>query len=198
MLPFGIFGEYWTAANLLFRMTTYITLLRGINVGGNKIIKMELLRDMLQEMGFINIKTYIQSGNIILQSMENNPEKIAREIKSNIYQKFGFEVPVLCIASAKYEKIILENPLLKQQHLDEAYFHLTFLSEKPQKEILESLKACLGEDEVMKYAHETLYLYCPKGYSNATLTNTFIEKKTKTTATTRNWKTCTILLEMMK
>ena len=172
-------------------MNNYITILRGINVGGNRIIKMDALKQLFVELGCTNVQTYIQSGNIIYQSKKAiNESMIAKAIQIN----FGFNVSVINLTSKELELIIANNPFAKNKKNDPNHFHVTFLSAQPVLEKIELLKK---QEEAFHYINKAIYLYCPDGYSKSKLSNNFIENKLGVTATTRNWKTCNQLVEML-
>lgn len=178
-------------------MTTYISILRGINVSGHRIIKMDDLKKMCaDDLHFSNIKTYIQSGNIVFQSPLNKTDTISEKIKTEIQKKFGFDVPVLTLTSDELEKIIDRNPFLKDKSKDPSFFHITFLSEKPTAENVELIGQTEFQPDEYNIIDKAVYLYCPNGYSNSKLTNSFLESKLKVTATTRNWKTTNELLKI--
>lgn len=170
-------------------MPTYISILRGINVSGHRMIKMDELKKMCAQLSFKNIHTYIQSGNLVFQSEMIDTGKISQSIAHNIQAKFGFDVPVITLTVARLEEILNENPFSNDLSKDPAFFHVTFLKDQPEKQNIELLnKVNLMNDSY--YIHgNAIYLYCPHGYSNSKLTNSFIESKLKVTATTRNWKT---------
>lgn len=171
-------------------MNNYITILRGINVGGKRIIKIDALKQLFIEIGCNNVQTYIQSGNVIYQSKKIVKESI---IVKAIQSSFRFEVPVINLTSTELESIIARNPFLKDKKKDPCYFHITFLSAQTLPEKIELLKS---PKEEFYCIDKAVYLYCPNGYSKSKLTNTFIENKLGVTATTRNWKTCIKLIEM--
>jgi uncharacterized protein (DUF1697 family) len=177
-------------------MTTYICILRGINVGGNRMIKMDALRQLMSELGCSNVKTYIQSGNVVFQSEATEESILTQKISEAVTAKFGFEVPVLIINATEWAEILAKNPFLQDKSKDEAFFHITFLAAVPTEENKEKIKAGKSQDDDFYILDKAVYLYCPIGYSNSKLTNSFLENKLKTTATTRNWKTCKELLSM--
>src|SRR5215469_9663989 len=109
-------------------MTTYIAMLRGINVSGHKIIRMERLRAVFEELGFAHVKTYVQSGNVIFETNEP-PSGLAAKIERKIQAEFGFEVPVLTKSAKELKDIVKHNPLLKDSAIDPAKLHVTFLSD---------------------------------------------------------------------
>src|SRR5690349_19631018 len=121
-------------------MTTYIAILRGINVGGNRMIKMDALKQLFAELGFKNIQTYIQSGNIVFQGKETDSRKLETKISAAITGKFTFDVPVIVIEYDDFRQIISDNPFLSDKKKDTAYLHVTFLSGEPERENCEKIK----------------------------------------------------------
>lgn len=178
-------------------MKTYISILRGINVGGQRIIKMDALKQLYTDLGFAKVQTYIQSGNVIFQNAEAKPEELARLIAEKITEKFGFDVPVMVIVREEFEKIVLNNPFLKDTtKKDVAHWHITFLSALPTPENLSKILPVSYLPDEFQVLGKAIYIYCPNSYSNSKLTNSFFETKLKVTATTRNWKTSKELLEI--
>src|SRR5690349_2137395 len=96
-------------------MGTYIAMLRGINVSGHKIIKMEQLRESLEALALQNVRTYVQSGNVVFQTPEKSSENLAKKIASRILSDFGFSVPVLVKAAREIQRTIQKNPFLKNK-----------------------------------------------------------------------------------
>lgn len=177
-------------------MTTYISILRGINVGGSKKIKMDLLRQMFVNMGFLQVQSYIQSGNLIFQTNDVDKRLLEENIASGILTNFGYEVPVIVLKAEEMKNIIQKNPFVGDETKDVSFLHVTFLSSVPEKTSFENLKtANYGVDE-FELIEKAIYLYCPAGYGNTKLTNTFFENKLKLIATTRNWKTVNELSSM--
>ena len=170
-------------------MTTYISILRGINVGGHRMIKMDALKQMFAGIGFQNIQTYIQSGNIVFQDKKADPQKLEKKISKAITEKFGFDVPVIVKEFSELKQIISDNPFLKDKTKDLAHFHVTFLSNHPGHESYNKIEAIPYQPDEFHLVEKAIYLYCPNSYSNSKLTNGFFETKLKVTATTRNWKT---------
>lgn len=176
-------------------MTTYIAILRGINVSGTKPIKMEALRLTFQKLGFVNVATYIQSGNVVFNSVENNTMQLVDKIAAAIQTDFGFDVPVIVLSAAELQSIFKNNPL-NDGTRDTAFLHVTFLAESPAAFNFSDIeKKKQGNEEIMISGKE-FYLYCPHGYGKTKLTNTLLESKLKVAATTRNWKTTCELLRM--
>lgn len=177
-------------------MTTYISILRGVNVGGSKKIKMDLLRQMFVDMGFSLVQSYIQSGNLIFQSNDVDKKLLEEKIANGILTNFGYKVPVIVLKAEEMKNIIQKNPFIGEETKDVSFLHVTFLSSIPEKTSLDNLKtANYGVDE-FELIEKAIYLYCPAGYGNTKLTNSFFENKLKLTATTRNWKTVNELASM--
>jgi uncharacterized protein (DUF1697 family) len=176
-------------------MSTYVAILRGINVSGHKIIKMERLRAAFEEMEFASVKTYVQSGNVIFETGEP-PAGLAAKIEKRILDEFGFDVPVLTKSSKEMMEIVKRNPFLKDASIDRGKLHVTFLSDDPPRNALDLLEPLAVGAEQARIVGRAVYLYCPNGYGNTKLTNTAIEKKLSCRATTRNWATTNKLLEM--
>jgi uncharacterized protein (DUF1697 family) len=179
-------------------MSNYIAMLRGINVSGHCIIKMERLRASFAALGFSNVKTYIQSGNVVFEAAKDSTVSVSEKIQQMILRDFGFSVPVFLRTSKEMEEIIECNPLLKTPSIDQAKLHVTFLSDEPPKTAPASLQAMAAKSEQFRVVGREIYLYCPNGYGITKLSNTAIEKKLSVGATTRNWKTVNTLLAMTR
>ncbi len=177
-------------------MNTYIALLRGINVSGQKKIKMAELREHLAELPLHNIQTYIQSGNILFDREETEVGIIEEEIRAKIEEKYGFDVPTMVKTKEDLEHVIAQHPFIHQRHEDPKLVHVTFLAGSPEAEHLANLTSVDYPSEEYQVDRTFFYLFAPNGYGRAKLNNNFIERKLKVRATTRNWKTVTKLLEM--
>jgi len=180
------------------KTNTYIAILRGINVSGHKLINMKLLKEMFENHGFKNVRTYIQSGNIVFESASGEPEQLAGSIAQAINTRFGFDVPVLVLTAEELLKMSDSNNFIKNRNEDISKLHVTFLSAKPEALNLESLKTVNYPPDEFYIDGKSIYLFCPGGYGNTKLTNTFFEKKLKVTATTRNWNTVMELMRMSR
>lgn len=178
-------------------MTTYISILRGINVSGHNIIKMDQLKQLMMNLGFENVQTYIQSGNIIYQTKQKDTTKLSESIIKTIQKDFGYDVPVITLSINILEKIIQNNPFTKNA-TDTSLLHVTFLNAIPDTEKIKLLKSVDTKNDTFEIIEQAMYLLCQNGYGNTKLSNTFIENKLKVGATTRNWKTTNELLNMAK
>ncbi|MEI8272742.1 MAG: DUF1697 domain-containing protein [Paludibacter sp.] len=177
-------------------MKTWISIVRGINVGGRNAIKMIDLRDLFIQLGFSDVRSYIQSGNIIFDSNLIDSKSIEKSISEGILKRFGFAVQIVLLDEETLREILKNNPFSHDSFRDKACMHITFLSENPDKSLIDKIiDGNYGSDEFY-CKNKVIYLYCPKGYGNTKLSNSFFENKLKLTATTRNLKTATEILLM--
>jgi uncharacterized protein (DUF1697 family) len=174
-------------------MATYIALLRAVNVVGQNLLKMEQLREWCAELGWENVRTYVQSGNVVFQTRAGIP-KWQAELEKKLAAEMKRPVAVIGRTPAEFERIIDANPFLNERGIDTKRLHVTFLASAPAPiEALGSLKA--GGDRFAVRGRE-VYLHCPNGYGETKLSNTAFEKVLAVKATTRNWNTVNTLLEM--
>lgn len=174
-------------------MSIYVSLLRGINVSGQKQIKMAELKGLYESLGLAQVETYVQSGNVIFESAEPDPAQLASLIEGGIQQALGYEVTVFIRTPADLKRLVESNPFLKDQHADTTPLHVTFLHTPPADPTLDRPDS--GRDE-FRIAGREVYVFCPDGYGKTKLSNAFFERKLKTSATTRNWKTVTTLNDL--
>lgn len=171
---------------------TFIAILRGVNVSGQKMVNMAELRKQLSNKGLEDVQTYIQSGNIVFTSqIEDN--QLVDIVQNCLLNHFGFEVPTLVVPSEKLDFIIDENPL---RNIDISKLHVTFLKQLPNRQLVEALPPSPNSNEEYRIIEDVIYVYCPDGYGRTKINNMFFERKLKVTATTRNWKTCLKLRDM--
>jgi len=180
-------------------MQTFISILRGINVSGQKKILMAELKALYESLQFTDVNTYIQSGNVIFKSNEKLSDiEFAIKIEKALYKKYGFEVPVIIRSKDEIRKVISANPFLKEKNMDEKRLYVTFLSEMPAKENTEITKSLDFSPDIFFIIGKEVYLCVSSGYGETKLSNNFFEKKLKVNATTRNWNTVQKLLQLAK
>ena len=143
-------------------------MLRGINVSGHKVIKMERLREAFESLGFRNVKTYLQSGNVVFEAGKNSPDTFSERIGKMIWRDFGFAVPVLLRTSKEMERIIHQNPFFKKAGIDDSKLHVTFLSGAAPN-TAKNLGALVVKPEQFHINAREIYLYCPNGYGRGQL-----------------------------
>lgn len=177
-------------------MTTHLALLRGINVSGHNMIKMEALKTALENIGFLNVITYIQSGNVFVTTEEDNPAKVGFLIKQEIFKAFGHEVPVVVIAKSDLEACLTNNPYLKEKDLDTKKLYVAFVSMALRNEAINNLKMSQVKPDQAHIDTNRIFIKYAVGAGKTRLDQKYIEKKLNVTATIRNWNTVTQLLEM--
>ena len=175
---------------------TYVALLRGINLSGHRIVKMDQLRKAFEELGFEDVKTYIQSGNVIFKGPLQAPVSLAKRIEEKVLRQFGFPVPVVVKTADEIAEVIKNNPLVKEKGIDISRLHVTFLSCVPEKSALKMLDAIPAGGDQFRCSGQAIYLHCPNGYHETKLSNNVLEKMLKVGTTTRNWKTVNQLYQM--
>jgi uncharacterized protein (DUF1697 family) len=177
-------------------MHCYAALLRAANVSGRNAIAMDDLRDLFAATGCSDVATYIQSGNVVFRSKTSEEPRLVRTIEARLAADLGVDVKVLVRSKAQLAKIHRTHPF-RATGADAAGLHVTFLSDAPTAAQIRSLASgSPGTDRCVVIGRE-VYLHCPDGYGRTKLNNAYFEKRLGATATTRNWKTVTKLLEMM-
>ena len=178
-------------------MQTFISILRGINVSGQKKILMVDLKKLYESLKFSEVKTYIQSGNVVFKSDSKISDiQLARKIEKAISAKYKFEVPVIIRTKEELEKILSQNPFTKEKSIDPKKLHVTFLSETPDREKVVQIKEVDFSPDQFIIKGKEIYLHIPNSYGETKLSNKFFENKLKVSATTRNWNTVNKLFEM--
>jgi len=176
-------------------MIKFIALLRGINVSGQKLIKMSALRTLFEEVGFQDVETYIQSGNVIFSSKEKSIGKLEDKIASGIKRKFDFDVQVVVMTPEEIENVLRSNPFIKRKK-DTDKLYVIFLAKAPSADTIKKLSDINYSPEEYIIEGRYIYLFVPNGYGKAKLNNNFFENKLKVFGTTRNLKTIKALFEL--
>lgn len=174
-------------------MTTYLALLRGINVSGQKKIPMDELREVLSNAGLKDVRTYIQTGNVIFNS--DQKEGLEQSIQKAIEDFYGWEVPVLIRTREEILEVLDACPFPKDK-MEQSYF--TLLNEIPSEENLKKIEEVSVEGEEFHFGKRCIYFYSSHGYGRAKLNNNWFENKLKVSATSRNYNTLTKILSLMQ
>ena len=177
-------------------MNLFVILLRGINVSGHNIIKMIDLKQSLSSLGYQNIQTYIQSGNVIFESKNKDISKFEKEIEEQLQKDFGHTVFVMVFSKEYFLDIFHNNPLIKNNDLDTKKLNVTFLNTFPDKKLLEDLTQTFPEKIILN--DRVLYIYYPNGVGRSKLNSSFIERKLMVVSTSRNWNTVTKLSQRLE
>lgn len=177
-------------------MIQYIALLRGINVGGHRLIKMKDLSEYFTAMGFADVKTYIQSGNVFLKSPENDPKALRLKIEKELEKVLGYAVPVVLRTKSEMQKIVEKHPFPPAAFHQEIKLYVSFLSDIPEKSKKEALMALNNDKESLIVQEEELYCFVAKDLAKPLFSNNYIEKKLGVLATTRNWGVTNQILDL--
>ena len=177
-------------------MPVYVALLRGVNLGPYKRMKMEKLRESFNGMGLEQVQTYIQSGNVVFQASKGSPAALCRKIEARILSDFGFPAPVIIRTREELSRAIENNPFLTKHGTDPAKLHLTFLAEAPEPAALAELKGLTKSPDESVCLGREIFLHLPNGMAKSSLMNNPLERRLLKLSTTRNWKTVSQLDEM--
>jgi len=173
----------------------YAAFLRGINVGGHNKIKMETLRETVAALGHTNVKTYINSGNVIFDTVETGDKKLAAEIERAIETEFSLKIKVMARTIDEIEDIIKNNPFAGQFENDKD-LHVLFLNEELPKEKREFLLSNNNENEQFAVRNREIFCLLRVSVLDSLLGRDYIGKKLKVTATARNWRTVNKIMEL--
>ena len=176
-------------------MITYICFLRGVNVGGNKMLKMAELKVLFDKLKLRDAKTYLQSGNVVFRSDETDRVVLARRIEDGIRKKSGMEVKIILRTTDELRKVIAKNPLPPEERNPSGLL-VAFLGgpiTNTAKSLLMSLKIA---SEELHFAKQELYIYFVEGIARSKLATALTEKKLGVNVTARNWNTVNALLKM--
>jgi uncharacterized protein (DUF1697 family) len=178
------------------RLKTWIALLRGINVVGRRKLLMKDLAAIIERAGFESVRTYIQSGNVVFESARGSARSLASEIGGLILKKSGFRPHVIVLSVAELERAVRGNPF-PQADADHKSLHLFFLSGRPPRPELGSLKRLKAGREAFELSGAVFYLYTPHGFPQCALHDK-VERFLGVDATARNWRTVNQLLAMSR
>lgn len=177
-------------------MTTHLALLRGINVSGHNMIKMDALKTTLENIGFQNVQTYIQSGNVFVETEEESPAKVGFLIKQEIFKVFGHEVPVVVIGKDDLEACFRNNSFLKEKDMDIKKLYVAFVSIALRSDNINDLKMSQVKPDEATIDANRIYIKYAVGAGKTRFDQKYIEKKLNVIATIRNWNTVTQLLKI--
>jgi uncharacterized protein (DUF1697 family) len=175
-------------------MPVYISLLRGINVGGHKKIKMADLRALYESLDFTGTKTILQSGNAIFESQQSDRVQLSKQIEAAIEEHFDFHTHIIIRTTAEMKDVIERNPFSAEQETDPKKLLVMFLSAVPDAAAIDNLRQAHSGSEKIQSSGQELYLYYPDGAGRSKLTTTLIEKKLAIVGTARNWNTVSKLV----
>ena len=179
-------------------MTRLVSLFRGINVGGNQIVRMDALKELHESLGLEEVQTYIQSGNVVFTSENPDMPQVLRDIEDGFAQKFGFRVKVMVRTAGELNVIIENNPFRNQPMRESNRLIAMFLASDPIDTALEDIQETYTGPEEINIIGQEVFIYYPEGMGRSKLTTAFLEKKLKTLGTARNWNTVLRLQKMLE
>lgn len=179
-------------------MPVYIALLRGVNLGPNKRMKMEKLRESFNGMGLEQVQTYIQSGNVVFKAGRVSQAALCRKLEARIIADFGFSSSVITRTQEELGQAIERNPFVKKRGVDSTRLHVTFLADEPERSVLEELKGLTKHPDESICLGREIFLHLPNGMAKSSLTNNPLERRLLKIATTRNWNTVSQLYEICR
>jgi uncharacterized protein (DUF1697 family) len=177
-------------------VTVYVGLLRGVNVGGHHKIPMTALRDLAEGCGFDEVRTYIQSGNLVFRAPKRSRDDVAATLRTAIEERFGFAPAVVVRTEPELAAVVADNPFAGRIS-DHRQLHVQFLAADDPRPNLEPLDRGSYAPEEVAVRGDEIYLYLPNGMGRSKLAVDVV-RRAKGVGTARNWRTVTILLEMAR
>jgi uncharacterized protein (DUF1697 family) len=177
-------------------MTHYIAFLRGINVGGNALIKMADLAKVFSSLKFKNVRTYIASGNVLFEAAVSDGGTLELKIEKALLKSFGQEVSVMVRTVPEVERIVQRDPFAEKTGDAHWKLYVVFLKEEPVSALKKSLLVLSGELETYALLGREVYSTIHKNHPKPTFSGNFIEKQLKVRATARNWNTVRKILQV--
>ena len=175
-------------------MARLVVLLRGVNLVRRNRIAMPALREALEGVGYEDVSTYVQSGNVVL-STRKSAKRVQSEIRQLLADRFDLDVAVLVRSRAELAKVVERNPLGRVA-TNPKHYQVTFLESAPKAEVLRKLEAAAAGKERVVHSGRELYAWHPGGQARSKLAALMAGKGLGVTGTARNWTTVTKLLEI--
>jgi len=177
-------------------MPIYIALLRGINIGPHKRMKMEKLISTCAACGWADARTCIQSGNVVFKAPKGSPDSLSKKLEAQILADFGFSSDVIVRSREELQEIVAGNSLLRVRAADPQKMHVLFLSSRPEPAAVKKLQALTLAPDQVRVADTEIYFYFPNGVSVSSLWKHSLDKVLGVSCTMRNWNTVTKLHEI--
>jgi uncharacterized protein (DUF1697 family) len=171
-------------------------MLRGVNVGGHNVIKMDVLRALCTSLKLRNPQTYVQSGNVVFAAAERGLDRLAGRIEAAIEETAGFRPTVILRTAAEMREVVARNPFAGRSGIEPGKLIVVFLARAPGDDARERLRAIKTDPEELHIHDRELYVYYPNGMGRTKFTAAVMERALKIDATARNWNSVTRLLDM--
>jgi uncharacterized protein (DUF1697 family) len=177
-------------------MQVVVALLRGVNIGGHNLIRMEALRLLCESLKLRDACTYVQSGNVVFRTARKDLDAVGRQIAGAIERDFGFRPAVMCRTAGELRAVVAGNPFAGRPGLEPAKLAVVFLTTDPGEEARQRFLAIKAGPEELRAAGRELYIYFPDGMGRSKLTPSVMDRALGMSGTARNWNSVTRLLEM--
>lgn len=175
--------------------TSYVALLRGINVGGRNKVPMHTLRELLAGIGGVGVRTHLQSGNAVFTHEEEDPARLAEQLQQAIADELGLTISCLVRSGADLRRVVEANPF-DMTGIDGSRFHVTFLSGPVPLDRLAAIDPAAYAPDEFRSGEREIYGHFPNGVHDSKLAGLFTDRKLGLTASARNWNTVTKLLAL--
>jgi uncharacterized protein (DUF1697 family) len=175
---------------------TYVALLRGINVGGRAKVGMAALRAVFESLGYENVSTYIQSGNVVFDAPSRSASRVAVDVEHAVKRGTGVDAAVVIRTPTELAKVVAGNPFAEVRGAQPKQMHVGFLAARVPATAVKQLDPDRSPPDEFAVRGREIYLRCPNGIGRSKLTNDWFESKLRTRVTMRNWATVTKLLSM--
>jgi uncharacterized protein (DUF1697 family) len=173
-------------------MPTYIALIRGINVGGHKKIRMADVKTLCEGLGLDDVRTHLQSGNVVFRTTKTDRARLAKDLEKAL----AMDARVILRSAEEIRKVVAANPMAGEAERNPSAFIVVFLDEKPSAKAMQALRDAYSGPELMQLHGAELYILYGEGMGRSKLTNALIERKLGVAGTARNWNTVKKLVEM--
>jgi uncharacterized protein (DUF1697 family) len=177
-------------------MPTYVALLRSVNVAGYGRMAMTDLQQSFRNLGYKDVTTFIQTGNVIFTTAKKSPAKLTTDIEGQLATDFGSSPAVILRTPAELKSVLATSPF-PEQGADPSRHHVTFMATGPDPaRLAEFTPPASGKDELVIIGRE-IYVHTPNGYAETKLTGTMVERRLGVVTTTRNWNTVSKLCALL-
>jgi uncharacterized protein (DUF1697 family) len=170
-------------------MTPYIALLRGVNLGGNRMVAMADLRALCERLGFQDARTLLQSGNLVFQSAGRKPAALEKLLEAETARRLRIETTYFIRTASEWDDVIARNPLTKEAQADPGRMVVMCLKDAPARGAEKTLRAAIKGPEIAHVDGREAYIYFPDGQGRSKLTTALLDKSLGTVGTARNWNT---------
>ncbi len=170
-------------------MTTYIALLRGVNVGGHRPVSMADLRNMLEQLGFSHVQSLLQSGNLIFRSNAKTAAGVERLLESEAERRLELHADFILRTAKEWNTVVDRNPFRNEAERDPGHLVVMFLKQAPSVKGVQAVDDGIAGPEIVRADGRQLYIVYPAGIGRSRLTNVLLEKELGIRGTARNWNT---------